>query len=106
MIPLDMKPRIFFKNGFWCVSPWNRVRSCLPLFVMANEWAHRENEKLKSERYVAISKARAKAKRARPLTHCAADRDGDCSHRKCPQLRDKEPRATGRNCPLPDWDEA
>lgn len=38
--------------------------------------------------------------RALPITHCAAGRDGECGHALCPQLRDKEPRATGRHCPL------
>lgn len=37
---------------------------------------------------------------AKPLTRCAAARDGDCTHPQCPQLRDNEPRATGRHCPL------
>lgn len=36
----------------------------------------------------------------RPLTGCAAARDGDCTHPHCPQLRDNEPKATGRHCPL------
>lgn len=36
----------------------------------------------------------------KPLTRCAADRDGECSHVQCPQLRDSEPAATGRHCPL------
>jgi len=31
---------------------------------------------------------------------CHADRDGDCSWFGCPQLRDGEPAATGRHCPL------
>jgi len=31
---------------------------------------------------------------------CHADRDGDCSWRECPQLRDGEPKKTGRHCPL------
>lgn len=31
---------------------------------------------------------------------CAADRDGDCSSAACPQLRDGEPHASGRHCPL------
>lgn len=35
-----------------------------------------------------------------PITRCAAARDGDCTHAQCPQLRDNEPRATGRHCPL------
>lgn len=30
---------------------------------------------------------------------CRADRDGDCSWQECPQLRDNEPKATGRHCP-------
>lgn len=34
------------------------------------------------------------------LLRCAAGCDGDCFHDQCPQLRDKEPRATGRHCPL------
>ena len=34
------------------------------------------------------------------LTSCQADRDGDCGHPACPQLRDGEPDATGRDCPL------
>ena len=35
-----------------------------------------------------------------PLKHCAAGRDGECGHIKCPQLIDKEPASTGRHCPL------
>lgn len=35
-----------------------------------------------------------------PLTRCAAGRDGECGHAQCPQLRDGEPRASGRHCPL------
>jgi hypothetical protein len=34
------------------------------------------------------------------LEGCHADRDGDCTWKDCPQLRDKEPSATGRHCPL------
>lgn len=37
---------------------------------------------------------------AAPLTRCAAGRDGECGHAQCPQLRDGEPRATGRHFPL------
>jgi hypothetical protein len=36
----------------------------------------------------------------KPLARCSAARDGDCTHPDCPQLRDNEPRATGRHCPL------
>lgn len=35
---------------------------------------------------------------------CHAGRDGDCIHKDCPQLRDKEPATSGRHCPL-DVDE-
>ena len=31
---------------------------------------------------------------------CHAGSDGDCTHGSCPQLRDSEPAATGRHCPL------
>lgn len=40
----------------------------------------------------------------KPLTRCASDQDGDCTHAQCPQLRDGEPKATGRSCPLYNWD--
>jgi hypothetical protein len=33
---------------------------------------------------------------------CHADRDGDCNHKDCPQLRDGEPHKSGRSCPL-NW---
>ena len=37
---------------------------------------------------------------ATPLTSCACDNDGECSHAQCPQLRDDEPARSGRSCPL------
>jgi hypothetical protein len=39
------------------------------------------------------------------LTRCAAGRDGDCIHPKCPQNREGEPMKTGRHCPLDTDDE-
>jgi hypothetical protein len=36
---------------------------------------------------------------------CQSDRDGDCDWKDCPQLRDGEPVATGRSCPLYDWED-
>lgn len=39
------------------------------------------------------------------LIHCAATQDGECSHAKCPQLRDNEPATSGRHCPLDIGDE-
>lgn len=41
----------------------------------------------------------------KPLARCASDNDGDCVHVQCPQLRDGEPKATGRSCPLYNWDD-
>jgi predicted HAD superfamily Cof-like phosphohydrolase len=32
--------------------------------------------------------------------YCHADSDGDCTWEHCPQLKDGEPQATGRSCPL------
>lgn len=37
---------------------------------------------------------------ARRLTRCQADGDDYCVWGECPQLRDDEPKATGRHCPL------
>lgn len=31
---------------------------------------------------------------------CRADRDGYCDWEECPQLRNSEPLATGRHCPM------
>lgn len=36
---------------------------------------------------------------------CHAAKDGDCNWVDCPQLRDNEPHATGRHCPLDREDE-
>lgn len=36
---------------------------------------------------------------------CHAARDGECSWGACPQLRDGEPKATGRHCPIDRDDE-
>jgi hypothetical protein len=36
----------------------------------------------------------------KPLTSCVAGKDGECYNKLCPQLRDNEPEATGRHCPL------
>ena len=35
-----------------------------------------------------------------PWDGCHAAKDGECHWRSCPQLRDGEPAATGRHCPL------
>jgi len=35
-------------------------------------------------------------------TQCHAGKDGDCIWDECPQLRDGEPKKTGRHCPLDD----
>ena len=37
---------------------------------------------------------------------CHGDRDGDCLHDRCPQVRDGEPISTGRHCPLDRWNDA
>lgn len=39
------------------------------------------------------------------LMRCAADRDGDCSHPNCPQVRDEEPLSSGRHCPIDRWND-
>ncbi len=37
------------------------------------------------------------------MDHCHAGRDGECNWKACPQIRDNEPTATGRHCPLDVW---
>lgn len=39
------------------------------------------------------------------VERCHANRDGDCSHKNCPQLRDGEPEKSGRHCPIDTWSE-
>lgn len=39
-----------------------------------------------------------------PLTGCHAGKDGECNHPNCPQIRDNEPKTSGRSCPLANWD--
>lgn len=36
---------------------------------------------------------------------CRAGRDGDCSWKGCPQIKDGEPAKTGRHCPLDQYTE-
>ncbi len=36
---------------------------------------------------------------------CHANRDGECVHERCPQLRDNEPHKSGRHCPLDKEDD-
>lgn len=38
-------------------------------------------------------------------TYCQSQRDGDCNWIDCPQLRDDEPRRSGRHCPIDIHDE-
>lgn len=46
-----------------------------------------------------------KPERYEDRERCHADRDGDCSHENCPQLRDNEPSTSGRHCPLDTWND-
>jgi hypothetical protein len=39
------------------------------------------------------------------MTRCQSDDDGYCEWRGCPQLRDNEPKKSGRHCPLDMEDE-
>jgi hypothetical protein len=36
----------------------------------------------------------------RYMTRCRADDDDYCDWKDCPQLRDNEPKTSGRHCPL------
>ncbi len=37
---------------------------------------------------------------------CHSGKDGDCVWAGCPQLKDNEPAATGRHCPLDDGEDS
>lgn len=39
------------------------------------------------------------------INGCHAQQDGDCTWKECPQLRDGEPKKSGRRCPLDIDDE-
>ncbi|WP_314439460.1 hypothetical protein [Massilia timonae] len=54
----------------------------------------------KSHRIKAGQPRMPKGSATRELNRCAAGRDGECGHAQCPQLRDNEPRTSGRHCPL------
>jgi hypothetical protein len=47
----------------------------------------------------AAAKIVKREQRTESLT-CRGGRDGECSWKLCPQLRDNEPMKTGRHCPL------
>lgn len=38
-----------------------------------------------------------------PVGECHSGRDGECGWKDCPQIRDGEPKKTGRSCPLYVW---
>lgn len=38
-------------------------------------------------------------------TTCQAGSDGECDWCGCPQIRDGEPKASGRSCPIYDWND-
>lgn len=72
--------------------------------------ANPENKRLK----IRISPERLREKidadpdacvEVRPAERCHANRDGECNHKDCPQLRDNEPEVTGRHCPIDTYGE-
>lgn len=91
------------------VPPGHQVVPDVPTQVMCQEgqWKAREWPKFPL-RIVPIYQAMISAAPGHllvnpapaQLTGCAAGKDGDCAHSQCPQLRDGEPKATGRHCPL------
>lgn len=40
-----------------------------------------------------------------PKLQCHAQKDGDCFWKDCPQLRDDEPKKSGRHCPLDTYND-
>lgn len=61
-------------------------------------------DKMQTKHVELVEQALARASAGQPtaaaISTCRAGKDGDCQHAQCPQLRDGEPHATGRHCPL------
>jgi len=47
-----------------------------------------------------IEEIAGKLSEAQRVNKCHGASDGECFWGECPQLRDNEPAATGRHCPL------
>lgn len=62
--------------------------------------ASRIRDLVKAGALIAAEIDRLRRLEAAPLARCAADDDGDCNHAQCPQVRDGEPKRSGRSCPL------
>jgi hypothetical protein len=78
----------------------SRTRTALPTEYQGCDVCAACLEELEPGRARATPPSTGEKPAARPLTRCAAGRDGDCSHERCPQNRDGEPLATGRHCPI------
>jgi hypothetical protein len=82
--------RRYFNGFHWLHCPESTPASCAINVTTGNKWRGL------TERGYAESVT---------LKRCAADRDGDCVHEQCPQLRDGEPAKSRRHCPLDTRDE-
>ena len=96
---LRVKPEEFHKYDWPEWTPQaNSIRWAEDIFKVrlakTNLWtlypSGNENEVKSDERY-------------EDKERCHADSDGDCIAATCPQLRDNEPTASGRHCPLDTW---
>jgi hypothetical protein len=87
-------------------SPMNARRWCCELSCGHEVWVTASR---KPKRVLCLTCATKKPAGEKELTlylqrradegHCMANRDGDCDWSGCPQIRDGEPRKTGRHCP-------
>ena len=91
----------------WEFPRGSAVAQCLVDVIQCTSWNYEELDEIekavrKRRRDMATNGGPADPK---PLVLCAAASDGECNHPECPQLRDNEPEATGRHCPLDTWDD-
>lgn len=86
-----------------CLSVVLEVRDCAGFYHYECSNTECENRLYDYEHWQTGRKAWNE--RNKPLVRCAANRDGECVNTGCPQLRDKEPHATGRHCPLDNYDD-
>lgn len=78
--------------GLQCPWPWNE----------AYKWVCQPCHERRRSQPQTVSDMRLKAsmRLVGELKRCAAGMDGECCHELCPQIRDGEPKRSGRHCPL------
>lgn len=87
-----------FQEATGCETAKEYVEKHKPPHI--HTWVDATNEAVKSGEIC----LECNAVRTTPTT-CQAGSDGECGWCGCPQIRDGEPQASGRSCPIYDWND-